>query len=487
MITWMQRHKKWLVITIWISTIAFVGAGFVGWGSYNYGSKGSVVATIGNKEINFEELNKEYSSLYGQYAQLFGDSFNQELAKQLRLEDIALSQLLQKKLLLVYGEDLGLITTDEEIAKEILKYEEFKVDGKFSKDQYVKVLAQNRITPQEFENSLKDTILFQKIQAIFSLNVSDNELENIGKLLFIEDDIEYKILSIDDINLKIDEKMAKEYFEQNSSNYNSTPSFELEIKKYDIKNSNIKEDEILKYYDRFKLDYRFEDGKLKSFEEAKDEVIADLNENESKKEALNLYLKLKKGEENFDSKRVYAEDKIPFSSENIEKILEQKEGDITRPFLEKNSFYIVKVVKKIPSKPLTFEEARTMVYADALLDKKHEALDAKIDKELTNFKGSVVKNINRASSSKIKGLSQDEAQEFLNNLFVTTSKESSIKFDDKAVMFRIVDSRLKNYSEQNSNLVKQEIGSLVENELLTNLLKKLEQKYEIKTYMQNKE
>ncbi len=32
MITWMQRHKKWLVITIWISTIAFVGAGFVGWG-----------------------------------------------------------------------------------------------------------------------------------------------------------------------------------------------------------------------------------------------------------------------------------------------------------------------------------------------------------------------------------------------------------------------------------------------------------------------
>ena len=43
MITWMQRHKKWLVITIWISTIAFVGAGFVGWGSYKYGTQGGVV------------------------------------------------------------------------------------------------------------------------------------------------------------------------------------------------------------------------------------------------------------------------------------------------------------------------------------------------------------------------------------------------------------------------------------------------------------
>ena len=46
MITWMQRHKKWLIITIWISTIAFIGAGFVGWGSYNYGSSaGSSAAT----------------------------------------------------------------------------------------------------------------------------------------------------------------------------------------------------------------------------------------------------------------------------------------------------------------------------------------------------------------------------------------------------------------------------------------------------------
>ena len=33
MITWMQRHKKWLVITIWISTSACVGAGCGGWGS----------------------------------------------------------------------------------------------------------------------------------------------------------------------------------------------------------------------------------------------------------------------------------------------------------------------------------------------------------------------------------------------------------------------------------------------------------------------
>ncbi len=51
MITWMQKHKKWLIVTIWISTIAFVGAGFVGWGSYDYGKSDSAVAIVGKKRF----------------------------------------------------------------------------------------------------------------------------------------------------------------------------------------------------------------------------------------------------------------------------------------------------------------------------------------------------------------------------------------------------------------------------------------------------
>ena len=46
MITWMQRHKKWLIITIWISTIAFVGAGFVGWGAYDFGKSQGTIAKV---------------------------------------------------------------------------------------------------------------------------------------------------------------------------------------------------------------------------------------------------------------------------------------------------------------------------------------------------------------------------------------------------------------------------------------------------------
>ena len=87
MITWMQRHKKWLVITIWISTIAFVGAGFVGWGSYDYGKQGAVVAVVGDREVSVEEYQQEYSKIYEQYAKMFGPMFSKELAEQLKLTD----------------------------------------------------------------------------------------------------------------------------------------------------------------------------------------------------------------------------------------------------------------------------------------------------------------------------------------------------------------------------------------------------------------
>ena len=211
MITWMQKHKKWLVITIWISTIAFVGAGFVGWGSYSYGSKGGVVAKVGDKEVSVEEYQQEYSNLYNEYSKMFGPMFSKELASQLKLEDIAFKKLLEKNLIMAYGDSLGLVATDEEVAKELIKYEVFQKDGKFDKDTYIKVLNQNRLTPIDFENGLKNSILFQKTQNLFALKSTPKEIENLSKLLFVEDDITIKILSLSDMEVTVNEEELKAF------------------------------------------------------------------------------------------------------------------------------------------------------------------------------------------------------------------------------------------------------------------------------------
>ena len=487
MITWMQRHKKWLVITIWISTIAFVGAGFVGWGSYDYGSKGGVVAEVGNKEVTVEEYQQEYSNIYNEYARMFGPMFNKEFAEQLKLKDVAFKRVLEKNLIMAYGDSVGFTITDEEIAKELLKYEVFQKDGKFDKNLYIQVLNQNKMAPKDFEESLKNSILLQKTQKLFALNSSEKEIENLSKLLFIQDDITIKILNLNDVQVQIDENELKKFHDTNKNRYMSEVSYDLEVKTIPLISSNSTEDEIKAQYDKFKSDYRFEDGRIKTFEEAKQQVIADLDEKFTKKEALSLYLKLKKDEEKFDKIENFVESKLPFLAENIEKINEVKSGEIIKPFFENKNYYIVKLTNKKPSVVLSFEDAKDRVTLDFEKELKSKKLDEMANNMLNGFTGDNISGVTRESISKIPALEQQEAANFLNQLFSATKKEGVIRLENKAVLYRINSSNMATYDKTKDELVKNAVMQVQESDLVNNLLKKLETIYPIKTSTQTKE
>ena len=415
MITWMQRHKKWLVITIWISTIAFIGAGFVGWGSYKYGTQGGVVATVGSREVSIEEYQQEYSNLYEQYSKMFGTMFNKELAEQLKFKDVALRQVLQKNLILSYADTLGLDVTNEEIAKELVKYKIFTKDGKFDKDTYVKVLGQNRTTPKVFEESLKRDLLLQKVQSLFLINPTKTEIENLSKLAFIEDDINIKVLTSNDVNISFKDDELKKYWEENKNSYMSDVVYDLNIKEMPLISSNATADDIKAQYDKFKSDYKFADGKIKSLDEAKEQIVKDLDEKLTKTEALKVYLKLKKDEEKFDKTLNILESKLPYSQENIAKIKEVKNGEVVKPFMENGKYIIVKVVKLNPSKVLDFEQAKAKATQDYEKVLRAQKLQEQAKAELKDFKGTDIAGVTR--TSKIAGLSQEESTNFLNQLF----------------------------------------------------------------------
>lgn len=168
MITWMQRHKKWLIITIWISTIAFVGAGFVGWGQYSYGDKAGAVAKVGDVEISRGELQKGYSNLYMQYNQMFQGNFDEEQAKQFGLQKQALQQLIQQALIINLAHSYDLSVSDAEVVEALQKQEYFFKDGVFDKETYRSVLAQSRLTTKEYEADLKESPHYENFRAFTS-------------------------------------------------------------------------------------------------------------------------------------------------------------------------------------------------------------------------------------------------------------------------------------------------------------------------------
>ena len=481
MISWMQRHKKWLVITIWISTIAFVGAGFVGWGSYDYGSKSGVVAVVGDREVSVEEYQREYSSLYDQYSRMFGQQFNQEMADKLKLKEAAYNLTVQKNLILSFADDLGLDVTDEEIAKELVKIPAFIKDGKFDKDTYILVLNQNKTNPIAFEESLRRDLLLQKIEKIFNISANKNELENLNKLLFSQDDISIEILSSNDIKIEVVDEELKKYWEENKNNYKSNSAVELEFSEVDLVSNSFPDEEIEDYYNQFKTDFRKDDGKLKSLEEAKDEVIKALNLKDTKKVALKEYLSIKKGDKKLSSKIKLDEISLNYGAENNKEVIGAKAGDLLKPFLVDEKYLIVKVLNKIKPEPLSYEKAKASAKVDFETIEKSKELDKKATLALENFKGKNIGFVSRDSFEKIDGLSKDEALAFLNKLFSSTAKEGKISLDEKVVVYKINNTKLASYDSKKDVAVKQTINNLLNQELMNSLVKNLEKLYEVES------
>lgn len=487
MISWMQRHKKWLVITIWISTIAFVGAGFVGWGSYEYGKQGGVVAVVGDREVSVEEYQQEYSNIYEQYARTFGSMFNQEMADKLNLKDIAYNQVIQKNLILSYADSLGLDVTNEDIAKQLVKYDAFLKDGKFDKETYVKVLNQNRTTPAQFEDGLKRNILLQKVQSLFEVEPNKVEIENLSKLLFLQDDIEYKIISTNDVNVELKEEDLKKYWSEHRNSYMSEVSYELLTAKVPLENSNPSEEDISSHYEKFKLDYKKEDGKIKTLEEAKSDIIKSLDEKATKTKALKEYLKYKKGELTLSTKESFKTSQLPFSAENNSKITSSKEGDLIKPILENGVYIIAKINKINKSEPLSFEESLESVKEDYSVIAKDKKLDELANEQLKTFKGKTAKGVTRESIDKISGLEEAQAAQFLSQLFSTPQKEGIVKLDKEVVLYRVSDSKLGEVDTSKNDLVKQTLIQMQDQELMANLIKRLENLYDIQSSIQTKD
>jgi peptidyl-prolyl cis-trans isomerase D len=487
MISWMQKHKKWLVVTIWISTIAFVGAGFVGWGSYDFGKSQGTVAKVGDREIGVSEVQNEYSNLYNQYAQLFGDQFNQEVAKRLNLEEIAFQSSIQKALLLNFADEIGLDVTDTEIAKELLRIPSFQKDGKFDKAVYVQVLNQNRTNPSEFEANLKSDLLVQKVRSLFNVDVNQKEIDAFAELYGMQDDINVEVVDSNSILVPNDEAKLKEYWEAHKEEYMSNAAFELETYDHPISSNDYTEAELKAYFEENKIDFRKIDGKLKTFEEAKSDVKYALDSKKAKKEALRTYLKIKKGEVAFAKKEKIFENQFTYPIDSIKDIKAAANGDILKPFENKDVYTIVKVVNKIDPQPLPFVEVRNEALKAYRASQKRKILLSQASQRLKHFKGTNIKAITPDYSGTVLSLNTQETKTFVNQLFSSSKKEGMIKLDGKVVLYRINDSIITPVKNVDVAQIQNLLKSTKENELFQNLIEKLQTKYGVVSYMEKGE
>ena len=486
MISWMQKHKKYLVITIWISTIAFVGAGFVGWGAYKFGSSADTIAEVGDTKITVKEFQTRYTNMYNYYNQLFGGKLDQKKAKEMGLEKLVLNDLIQEAALQNYASELGLEVSDDEVAKKIASMSVFQNAGMFDKALYLRLLERNGIRPKDFEKSVKKELLLQKLQTALAPKVLPLEFTTIGASLFIGDKLEYKPLSAETIDVNYTQKELQDFYEKHKQNYKTQTVYKVALIEVEPTQKSIDEKELKNYYQKNRLKYKDSNGKILPFEKVRTLVENDYRLKLTKKEALKKYIQFKKGKIKAQKELTITANTLAIPQELLKRIQFASVGKVFKPVRKGNSYIIVKLNKKIPPRIKTFQEAKPFVVADFMRKKRKELLLQKAKNALDDFQGYETKDyICRDDVDKIKGLQKPEAAQFLKELFTQTKPQGYIVLsDNKVVLYKIKEQMLimQNKLKKNKQLIDENSRKLKNAIQNGNLIKKLEELYEIRVY-----
>lgn len=485
MITWMQRHKKYLIITIWISTIAFIGAGFVGWGQYNYGDKAGAVAKVGNVEVTMGELQKSYSNLYAQYSQMFQGNFDEEKAKSFGLKSQALQFLTQQALVLNLAISYDLQVSDDELLANIKTKDYFFKDGVFNKDIYKDVLSKNNLSIKEYEAGARKELLIQKTLALLPIKTKESEQKILDTAISIADKINYKVLKANEITINMSDEVLKPFWEKMQNKFMTEVSYNVKF----IKQAKISKEHddaaINEYYNENKNSLKDAEGKLLSLDAAKDKIKEELNAKETKKEALKSYIAYKKGElKDVEIKNAsLSAGNNPFGAEAIEIVSKLTTASpFSKPVMVGGEYITFELVKINPSTAKSYEDAKKEVSSIYATEQKKTKLLELAKNSFNTFNGNSTDFITGNDSNKLTDLSLEEANEFLSTLFTTQTKRGFVTLENgNIVMYNILEQKMLSNTNTNQDNQIVRLKSAMFNE---SLVKNLQNKYKTEIFIQ---
>jgi len=486
MITWMQRHKKWLIITIWISTIAFVGAGFVGWGQYSYGDKAGAVAKVGNIEITQGSLQKSYSRMYAKYNEMFQGNFDEEKAKAFGLQREALNQLTNQALILNLAASYDLRVSNKELLAELQKQEFFFQDGVFNKVIYKESLSRNNLTMNEYETDLRKQLLIQKVFKLLPVELNDGEKVIQATLFSIADKIKYRVLTDENLTVDSSDQNLRPFWETRQHDYMSDVNYEVKYIKQEKVSIEHSPEKIAAHYAQNKTHFKDKDGKILDIQNAHEAIISELNAKATKDLALRAYIAYKKKKLPSDilvqTASISKASNI-FSNKILEKI---SKVSLTSPYVKPiemdGEYFTFELTKVNPSTIKTFKEAKEEVLPLFIIQEKNNLLLKKANNLLYEFNGKTTDFITNEDFMSLGELSVAEANEFLTQLFVSQKKKGMIILQNKkVVLYHILEQKMLDIASNNQeNTIKQIKGTMFHQ----GLIKSLNNKYETEIFME---
>ena len=220
------RDKRTMHVVLWILIFAFVvGFVFIAVGTKYQGfnqADPNLAAKVGNDKITIDQVNQLYEPALNRLYSNSDQTPSQAELTQLRQE--ILDQLVDASILNQTAAKLNISVSTDEVAAVIQRQSYFAgADGKFDKNQYFKVLQENQITPQVYEQSEAQEILTQKISSALADAVvySPEEVDHYADFLNRQLKADYVDLDVKNYAKGINptEDELKSYYEGNKSQF----------------------------------------------------------------------------------------------------------------------------------------------------------------------------------------------------------------------------------------------------------------------------
>jgi peptidyl-prolyl cis-trans isomerase D len=382
MLDLLRRKAQSTVIQVIIVAIILV---FVFWGvGGQQGAGVNSVATVNDVPISYLDFQRAYDQQINQLSEQFGGSIPAGLLETLGIKEQVLDGLIQRTLISIGASGTGLLASDVEVRNKIQEMEAFKQNGAFDVGWYKQILAGNRMTPTEFEQSMKSDLLTSKVMDHINRfgGVADSELRDRFNFDYRQKQFSYVAFAADDFKEKVeikDDELAA-FFDERKDDYRGEPELKLKYVLFPFdENADLKvpEEAILKYFDQHKDEYVVPEKRrarhiLVKVEDGDSEETV----TEKRKKAEGLLKKVREGEDFASLARKNSEDPgsgvrggdlgffgrgqmvKPFE----DSVFGMKEGDITL-IRSEFGFHVIKLEKINPLMVREVDEVRDSIIA----------------------------------------------------------------------------------------------------------------------------
>lgn len=162
MIRLIREGSPWVIkAVILIIAVTFV----IGMGWYGYeASQPNAIATVGPYTVTKQEYLRAKQRFY----QFYREQLKQEEIKDETLQQLAIDSLITNKLWLVLADEFDLSVSELELHDAIVNQKDFQKDGVFDPVYYQRLLAANRMKPNEYEKQRRTELLIEKARLLVS-------------------------------------------------------------------------------------------------------------------------------------------------------------------------------------------------------------------------------------------------------------------------------------------------------------------------------